>query len=153
MDRSTISTVGGKRRLALVIEKTSSEPLPTLRQISTKLMRSLESMSALSSALSSVTDVAHIHSNKTMLPLTPATPQRTFRFSCLLKWTTIKNIQDLKTALQREWDAVSVGEPKKLVATMPNRMFEVIKKMVEKRAVDNCLLDSIFLIDFVFSLQ
>uniref|UniRef100_A0A8R1E8X8 HTH_Tnp_Tc3_1 domain-containing protein n=1 Tax=Caenorhabditis japonica TaxID=281687 RepID=A0A8R1E8X8_CAEJA len=28
-------------------------------------------------SLSSVTDVAHIHSNKTMLPLTPATSQRT----------------------------------------------------------------------------
>uniref|UniRef100_A0A8R1ERY0 Uncharacterized protein n=1 Tax=Caenorhabditis japonica TaxID=281687 RepID=A0A8R1ERY0_CAEJA len=27
---------------------------------------------------------------------------------------------------KREWDAVSVSEPKKLVATMPNRMFEVI---------------------------
>uniref|UniRef100_A0A8R1EI60 Transposable element Tc3 transposase-like DNA-binding HTH domain-containing protein n=1 Tax=Caenorhabditis japonica TaxID=281687 RepID=A0A8R1EI60_CAEJA len=115
---------------------------------------------------SSVTDVAHIHSNKTMLPLTPATPQRTcsrvkeskcsigqlaartsvrlricgsFRSSCLLKWTTIKNIQDRKTALQREWDAVSVGEPKKPVATMPNRMFSDFKKMVEKPAVDNCL--------------
>uniref|UniRef100_A0A8R1E785 Uncharacterized protein n=1 Tax=Caenorhabditis japonica TaxID=281687 RepID=A0A8R1E785_CAEJA len=59
------------------MKETSSEPLPTLRQVSTKLMRSLESMSALSSSLSSVTDVAHIHSNKTMLPLTPATPQRT----------------------------------------------------------------------------
>uniref|UniRef100_A0A8R1HW79 Uncharacterized protein n=1 Tax=Caenorhabditis japonica TaxID=281687 RepID=A0A8R1HW79_CAEJA len=47
------------------------------QQVSTKLMRSLESMSARSSSLSSVTDVAHIHSNKTMLPLTPATPQRT----------------------------------------------------------------------------
>uniref|UniRef100_A0A8R1IE94 Uncharacterized protein n=1 Tax=Caenorhabditis japonica TaxID=281687 RepID=A0A8R1IE94_CAEJA len=77
MDRSTISTVGGKERLALVMKETSSEPLPTLRKVSTKLMRSLESISALSSFISSVTDVAHIHPNKTMLPLTPATPQRT----------------------------------------------------------------------------
>uniref|UniRef100_A0A8R1EC66 Uncharacterized protein n=1 Tax=Caenorhabditis japonica TaxID=281687 RepID=A0A8R1EC66_CAEJA len=74
MDRSTMSTVGGKGRLTPVMKETSSEPLPTLRQVSTKFMLSLESMSALSSSISSVTDVAHIHSNKTMLPLTPATP-------------------------------------------------------------------------------
>uniref|UniRef100_A0A8R1IXR1 Tc1-like transposase DDE domain-containing protein n=1 Tax=Caenorhabditis japonica TaxID=281687 RepID=A0A8R1IXR1_CAEJA len=48
MDRSTISTVGGKGMLASVMKETSSEPLPTLRQVSTKLIRSLESMSAFS---------------------------------------------------------------------------------------------------------
>uniref|UniRef100_A0A8R1EPA1 Tc1-like transposase DDE domain-containing protein n=1 Tax=Caenorhabditis japonica TaxID=281687 RepID=A0A8R1EPA1_CAEJA len=42
MDRSTKSTVGGKGRLAPVMKETSSEPLPTLRQVSTKLMRSFD---------------------------------------------------------------------------------------------------------------
>uniref|UniRef100_A0A8R1EG51 Uncharacterized protein n=1 Tax=Caenorhabditis japonica TaxID=281687 RepID=A0A8R1EG51_CAEJA len=75
MDRSTMSTIDGKERLTPVIKETSSDPLPTLRQVSTKLMRNLDLMSSLSSSLSSVTDVAHIHSNDTMFPLTPATPQ------------------------------------------------------------------------------
>uniref|UniRef100_A0A8R1IEE4 Uncharacterized protein n=1 Tax=Caenorhabditis japonica TaxID=281687 RepID=A0A8R1IEE4_CAEJA len=115
-----------------------------------------------------------------MLPLTPATPQTTcsrlkeskcsigrlaartsirlricgsFSFLVFIEMDHNKKIQGLKTALQREWDAVIVGEPRKLVANMPNRMFEVILKMVEIPAVDNCLLDSIFLINFVFSLQ
>uniref|UniRef100_A0A8R1IUU0 Transposable element Tc3 transposase-like DNA-binding HTH domain-containing protein n=1 Tax=Caenorhabditis japonica TaxID=281687 RepID=A0A8R1IUU0_CAEJA len=96
---------------------------------------------------SSVTDVAHIHSNKTMLPLTPATSQRTgsrlkeskCSIGRLAARTSIRlrtcgkcsflvfikidnNIQAFKTAVQREWDAMSVDEPKKLVATRPNRV-------------------------------
>uniref|UniRef100_A0A8R1EET9 Tc1-like transposase DDE domain-containing protein n=1 Tax=Caenorhabditis japonica TaxID=281687 RepID=A0A8R1EET9_CAEJA len=46
MDSSTMSTVGGKERLAPVMKETSSEPLPTLRKVSTKSRRSLDSMSA-----------------------------------------------------------------------------------------------------------
>uniref|UniRef100_A0A8R1EVE5 Tc1-like transposase DDE domain-containing protein n=1 Tax=Caenorhabditis japonica TaxID=281687 RepID=A0A8R1EVE5_CAEJA len=46
MDRKTRSTVGGKERLVSVIKETSSEPLPTLRKVSTKSRWSLDSMSA-----------------------------------------------------------------------------------------------------------
>uniref|UniRef100_A0A8R1I6T6 DDE_3 domain-containing protein n=1 Tax=Caenorhabditis japonica TaxID=281687 RepID=A0A8R1I6T6_CAEJA len=35
-------------------------------------------------------------------------------------------VPHFKTAVQGEWDAVSIGEPKKLVATRPNRVVEVI---------------------------
>uniref|UniRef100_A0A8R1IJ46 Transposable element Tc3 transposase-like DNA-binding HTH domain-containing protein n=1 Tax=Caenorhabditis japonica TaxID=281687 RepID=A0A8R1IJ46_CAEJA len=87
-------------------------------------------------SLSSVTDVAHIHSNKTMLPLTPATSQRTCsrlkESKCsigrLAARASIQLRNYFKTAVQREWDAISVGEPKKLVATRPNRVVELIKK-------------------------
>uniref|UniRef100_A0A8R1IL46 Uncharacterized protein n=1 Tax=Caenorhabditis japonica TaxID=281687 RepID=A0A8R1IL46_CAEJA len=34
---------------------------------------------------------------------------------------------DLKAALLQEWDSISVAELQKLVASMPNRMFEVIQ--------------------------
>uniref|UniRef100_A0A8R1ILE8 Uncharacterized protein n=1 Tax=Caenorhabditis japonica TaxID=281687 RepID=A0A8R1ILE8_CAEJA len=36
-------------------------------------------------------------------------------------------VQDLKAALLQEWDSISVAELQKLVASMPNRMFEVIQ--------------------------
>uniref|UniRef100_A0A8R1IWI6 Uncharacterized protein n=1 Tax=Caenorhabditis japonica TaxID=281687 RepID=A0A8R1IWI6_CAEJA len=113
-----------------------------------------------------------------MLSLTPATSQRTGsrlkeskfsigrlaarasirlrtcgKYSFLVFIKIDNNIQAFKTALKCEWDAISVDEPKKLVATRPNRVVEVIKKIVEKPAIENCFLDSIFLIDFVFSLQ
>uniref|UniRef100_A0A8R1E106 Transposable element Tc3 transposase-like DNA-binding HTH domain-containing protein n=1 Tax=Caenorhabditis japonica TaxID=281687 RepID=A0A8R1E106_CAEJA len=85
-------------------------------------------------SLSSVTDVAHIHSNKTMLPLTPTTQQRTCsrlkESKCsigrLAARASIRLRNYFKTAVQGEWDAVSIGEPKKLVATMPNRVVEEI---------------------------
>uniref|UniRef100_A0A8R1IQ97 Uncharacterized protein n=1 Tax=Caenorhabditis japonica TaxID=281687 RepID=A0A8R1IQ97_CAEJA len=108
-------------------------------------------------SFSSVTDVAHIHSNKTILPLTPATSQRTGsrlkeskcsigrlaarasirlrtcgKCSFLVFIKIDNNIQAFKTAVQREWDAMSVDEPKKLVATRPNRVVEVIKKNGEE---------------------
>uniref|UniRef100_A0A8R1EV68 Tc1-like transposase DDE domain-containing protein n=1 Tax=Caenorhabditis japonica TaxID=281687 RepID=A0A8R1EV68_CAEJA len=46
MDRSTRITMEGKGRLAPVMKETSSESLPTLRKVSTKSRRSLDSMSA-----------------------------------------------------------------------------------------------------------
>uniref|UniRef100_A0A8R1EC88 HTH_Tnp_Tc3_1 domain-containing protein n=1 Tax=Caenorhabditis japonica TaxID=281687 RepID=A0A8R1EC88_CAEJA len=74
---------GRKERLVSVIKETSSEPLPTLRKVSTKSRRSRQQYN---------------------------------------------NIQAFKTAVQREWDSISVDEPKKLVATRPNRVVEVIQK-------------------------
>ncbi|PIC47778.1 hypothetical protein B9Z55_007008 [Caenorhabditis nigoni] len=37
-------------------------------------------------------------------------------------------VQELKDAVEAEWDAITAAELKTLVASMPNRMFEVIQK-------------------------
>uniref|UniRef100_A0A8R1I6E5 Tc1-like transposase DDE domain-containing protein n=1 Tax=Caenorhabditis japonica TaxID=281687 RepID=A0A8R1I6E5_CAEJA len=65
--------------------------------------------------------------------------------ACILDWNPIENlcgilarrvykngtqyntVQDLKAALLREWDSICVAELHKFVASMPNRIFEVVQ--------------------------
>uniref|UniRef100_A0A8R1EEC0 HTH_Tnp_Tc3_1 domain-containing protein n=1 Tax=Caenorhabditis japonica TaxID=281687 RepID=A0A8R1EEC0_CAEJA len=111
---------GRKERLVSVIKETSSEPLPTLRKVSTKSRRRLDSMSAFF-----VFFFRNRRRSHTFQQDNAAINSSNFTKNYRQQYN---NIQAFKTAVQREWDSISVDEPKKLVATRPNRVVEVIQK-------------------------
>uniref|UniRef100_A0A8R1E3Z8 Tc1-like transposase DDE domain-containing protein n=1 Tax=Caenorhabditis japonica TaxID=281687 RepID=A0A8R1E3Z8_CAEJA len=133
---------GRRESLVSVIKETSSEPLPTLRKVSTFFVsffrnrRRSHTFQQDDAAINSSNFTKNWLASKGIKVLdwpacspglNPIENLWEMLVPCVYQnRQKYNNIQAFKTAVQREWDAISVDEPKKLVATRPNRVVEVI---------------------------